>query len=110
MRATWSFGARPCPQTAALDLLRRVGGARHAAQRGRQHHDAARLPDREGAVGVLPEVHVLEREGVDLVLGGHVEHAPVDQLQAPLGASSARVAMTPPSSAARRPLRRMTTP
>ena len=95
-----------------LDLLRRVGRARHAALAGGEHHDAARLADREGAAGVGAEEQVLERDGVGLVRARcSVADLVVDRGQPPLqrdaGAASS---MTPPSSATKRMPRRATTP
>ena len=52
----------------ALDLLRRVGGARHAALAGGEQHDAARLADGERRAGVGAEVELLDRHRVGPVL------------------------------------------
>ena len=91
----------------ALDLLGRVAEARHAALAGGQHHDPARLADRERGAHVLAEVQLLERHRVGLVLLQQLLHGRVDVGQpALLRRSSAAVSITPPSSASRRPPRR----
>ena len=75
----------PAAAHRALDLLRRVAGARHAALAGGEHHHPARLPDRERAAGVLAEVQLLERDRVRLVLAQQRLHARVDVGEPPLG-------------------------
>ena len=104
IRATWSFSRAAAAADGALDLLGGVAGARHAALAGREHHHAARLPDREGAARVLAEVELLERDRVGLVLGEQRLERRVDLGQAPLvRRRRARVSMTPPSSATQAP-------
>jgi hypothetical protein len=50
-----------------LDLLGRVRGTRYAPPSRGQHHDPARLTDRERAARVGAEEQVLERDRVGLV-------------------------------------------
>ena len=68
----------------ALDLLRRVGGARDRALPGREQHDAARLADRERRAGVVAEEEVLDRDGVRLVLVDELGDPRVDVGEAAL--------------------------
>ena len=68
-----------------LDLLRRVARARDAGLAGGEHHDAAGLPDGEGAARVGAEVEVLEGDRVGPVLGDQRLDAGVDLGQPRLG-------------------------
>ena len=61
IRCTCSLSADAAAADRLLDRLRRVREARHAGHAGGEQHHAARLPDRERAVGVAAEVEVLDR-------------------------------------------------
>ena len=93
----------PVAADGGLDLLGRVAGARHAALPGGQHHHAAGVADREGGAHVLAEVELLQGDRVGLMLGQQRSIARVDVGQAALLGTPARVSITPPSSAVRRP-------
>ena len=95
----------------ALDLLRGVVDAVDAVLAGGEQDDAPRLADREGRADVLTEIQCFERDGVGPVL---VDAGRSDARGGwPAGArgpAPAAVAMTPPSVATSRWLRRTTTP
>ena len=74
-------------QAAAHGLLHRLRGVREAwdaGHAGGKKHDPARLPHREGGVGVPAEVEVLHRERGGLVLADQVAYARVDLCEPPL--------------------------
>ena len=81
MRWTCCLSAPPLPQTAFLTTCGVYGEARDAGHARREQHHAACLADREGALGVAPEVEVLDRDRGGLVLPDQVADARVDVRQ-----------------------------
>ena len=67
-----------------LDLLRGVARARKATLSGSEHDDPARLSDGEGGTYVLPEIELLERHCIGLVLADQRLDSSVDIRQTPL--------------------------